>query len=132
MASFRKERIEELIKRMIGDALLSDVKDPRIGFASVFRVEISRDYSVADVFISVIGDDVQKKKTIKGLYSASGYIRSKIGKQLKMRVSPELKFHIDDSIEKGSGMVDLLDKLASEGHARADLHGSGDGDDGKK
>ena len=75
---------------------------------------------------------MQKKKTIKGLYSASGYIRSKIGKQLKMRVSPELKFHLDDSIEKGVGMVDLLDQLASEGHARADLHGSGDGDGDKE
>jgi ribosome-binding factor A len=126
MASYRKERIEELIKRMLGDALIADVKDPRIGFASVFRVEVSRDYSVADVFISVIGDEEQKKKSIEGLQSASGYLRSLVGKQLKLRLAPELKFHIDDSIEKGVGMVGLLDRLASEAHARADLHGSGD------
>ena len=130
MATFRKERLEELIKRIIGDALLSEVKDPRIGFASVFRVEISRDYSVADVFISVIGDESQKKKTIKGLYSASGYIRSMLGKQVKLRVAPELKFHLDDSIEKGAGMVDLLDKLAGEAHERSELHDKED--DGKK
>ena len=122
MATFRKERLEALIKRIIGDALLTEVKDPRIGFASVFRVEVSRDYSVADVFISVIGDESQKKKTIKGLYSASGYIRSMLGKQVKLRVAPELKFHLDDSIEKGAGMVDLLDKLASEAHERSELH----------
>jgi|APHig6443718053_1056840.scaffolds.fasta_scaffold29158_3 ribosome-binding factor A len=122
MATYRKERLEELIKRVIGDALMSEVKDPRIGFASVFRVEISRDYSVADVFISVIGNETQKKKTIKGLYSASGYIRSTLGKQVKLRVAPELKFHLDDSIEKGAGMVDLLDKLASEAHERSELH----------
>ncbi|HNX58301.1 MAG TPA: 30S ribosome-binding factor RbfA [Spirochaetota bacterium] len=130
MATFRKERLEALIKRIIGDALLTEVKDPRIGFASVFRVEVSRDYSVADVFISVIGDESQKKKTIKGLYSASGYIRSMLGKQVKLRVAPELKFHLDDSIEKGAGMVDLLDKLASEAHERSELHDKED--DAKK
>jgi len=114
MATFRKERLEELIKRVIGDSLLKEVKDPRIGFASVFRVEISRDYTVADVFVSVIGDDKQKKKTVEGLSCAAGYIRHSVGKQIKLRVAPELKFHLDDSIEKGVGMVNLLDKLEME------------------
>jgi ribosome-binding factor A len=120
MAGYRKERVEGLMKRVIGDALLTEVKDPRIGFASVFRVEVSRDYSVADVFISVIGTPDQKKKTIAGLNSASGFIRSRVGKEMKMRFAPELKFHLDDSIEKGVGMVNLIGKLSDEMKSRAD------------
>ena len=114
MAGHRKERIEELIKRIIGDMLLTEIKDPRIGFTTVYRVEVSRDFSVADVFVSVIGDDVQKKKTIAGLTSAAGFIRSKVGDHIKLRQTPEIKFHIDDSIEKGVDMVNLLAKLEYE------------------
>jgi ribosome-binding factor A len=111
MAGHRKERIEELIRRLIGDMLLTDIKDPRIGFATVYRVEVSRDLSVADVFVSVIGDAAQKRKTIAGLSSASGFIRSRVGDHVKLRQTPEIKFHLDDSIEKGNAMVDLLTKL---------------------
>ena len=111
MAGHRKERMEELVRRIIGDMLLTEIKDPRIGFTTVYRVEISRDLSVADVFVSVIGDDSQKKKTIAGLQSAAGFIRSKVGDHLKIRQTPEIKFHLDDSIEKGNEMVDLLTKL---------------------
>jgi ribosome-binding factor A len=133
MATFRKERLEELIKRVIGDSLLKEVKDPRIGFATVYRVEVSRDYSVADVFVSVIGDDVQKKKTVAGLNSAAGYIRHSVGKQIKLRVAPELKFHLDDSIEKGVGMVNLLDKLEMETKSLAEKHdGADEKDDTEK
>lgn len=113
MAGHRKEKMEELIRRIIGDMLLSEIKDPRIGFTTVYRVEISRDLSVADVFVSVIGDDLQKKKTLAGLSSATGYIRSKVGDHLKIRQTPEIKFHLDDSIEKGNAMVNLLSKLES-------------------
>ena len=111
MAGHRKERIEELIKRIIGDMLLTEIKDRRIGFTTVYRVEVSRDLSVADVFISVIGDNVQKKKTIAGLNSASGFIRSRVGDHVKLRQTPEIKFHLYDSIEKGNDMVNLLAKL---------------------
>ena len=119
MAGHRKERMEELVRRIIGDMLLTEIKDPRIGFTTVYRVEISRDLSVADVFVSVIGDDSQKKKTIAGLQSASGFIRSKVGDHLKIRQTPEIKFHLDDSIEKGNAMVDLLTKLET-GRSLAD------------
>ena len=119
MAGHRKERMEELVRRIIGDMLLTEIKDPRIGFTTVYRVEISRDLSVADVFVSVIGDDSQKKKTIAGLQSAAGFIRSKVGDHLKIRQTPEIKFHLDDSIEKGNAMVDLLTKFET-GRSLAD------------
>ena len=114
MAGHRRERIEELIRRIIGDMLLTDIKDPRIGFTTVYRVEISRDLSVADVFVSVIGDNIQKKKTLAGLNSAAGFIRSKVGDHVKLRQTPEIKFHIDESIEKGNAMVELLTKLSHD------------------
>lgn len=133
MPGHRKEKMEELIRRLIGDMLLKEIKDPRIGFATVYRVEVSRDFSVADVFISVIGDDAQKKKSIAGLNSASGYIRCKVGDHLKIRQTPEIKFHLDDSIEKGNSMVDLLTRLGHESdRSMADKREQEKSSDGEK
>jgi ribosome-binding factor A len=109
MAGFRKKKLEELMKRIIGDTLLKDIKDPRIGFASVYRVDLSSDYSVADIYVSVIGDKKQKRKTLAGLDAAKGYIRYHIGKSVKLRNIPGLRFHIDDSIEEGMKLVDLIE-----------------------
>lgn len=113
--------------------LLKEIKDPRIGFTTVYRVEVSRDFSVADVFVSVIGDDAQKKKSIAGLNSASGYIRCKVGDHLKIRQTPEIKFHLDDSIEKGNSMVDLLTRLEHDSvRSMATKHEQEKSTDGEK
>ncbi len=114
MGSHRKERLEELIKRIIGDALLGEIKDPRIGFASVVRVDLSKDYTNADVWVSVLGGDSDRKKSLEGLESAGAYIQHLLGRELKLRVTPRIRFHMDDSIEKGVRLVGVIDSLVSK------------------
>lgn len=114
MAGYRKQKIEEEIKRIIGDALLKEIKDPRIGFATVSSVSLNRDYTVADVGISIIGDESDKKKSMKGLISAENYIQFVIGKNMRLRNTPKVKFHLDTSIEEGVNMVAKLERLAKD------------------
>ncbi|HNU92726.1 MAG TPA: 30S ribosome-binding factor RbfA [Spirochaetota bacterium] len=121
MTTHRRERLEELIKRVVADALLSEIKDPRIGFVSVVRVKLARDYSVADVFVSVLGDDTAKRKSMAGLESARSYVQFLVGKGIQLRTTPRLVFHLDTSVEEGVRMVQVIEKLEA---------GSGGGDAG--
>lgn len=112
--NFRKQKLESQIRKLISEILVTEIKDPRIGFITVTRVKLSKDYSYADVFVSVMGDESSKNKTLKGLISAKGYIQYRVGKSIRMRTLPQIRFHIDDSIEYGTHMVDLLEKLEKE------------------
>lgn len=114
MSSFRKKKLEELIKRIIGDALIKEIKDPRIGFVTISRVELTKDLALAKVYFSVIGDDKQKKKSVDGLNAAKGFIRFQLGKNLKLRSVPDVKFYLDESIESGVNLVDLIHKASSD------------------
>ena len=96
---------------MVADLLLKEIKDSRIGFISISRVEISRDYSSADVYFSVLGSEKDIKDSFFGLESAKGFIRKKIGKSLKLRHIPDLKFVYDDSVAEGVDLVNLIDKV---------------------
>jgi ribosome-binding factor A len=111
MAGFRKEKLEEEIKRVVADTLLTEIKDPRIGFVTITKVVLSRDYAVADVGFSVIGADAEKKKSLMGLESAAGYFQHVVGRQIKLRNTPRIRFHLDTSIEEGVNMVNMLEKL---------------------
>jgi ribosome-binding factor A len=123
MTSYRKEKLEEVIRRIVGEALIKEIKDPRIGFATVTYVKLSKDYAAADIGISVIGEEKDKKKTMAGIDSASGYIQHLVGKDLSLRITPRLKFHLDETIEEAVKMVGLIDTLEK---------GTGDKDDPKK
>lgn len=112
--SFRKQKLETQIKKLVGTLIVMEIKDPRIGFVTVTHVELSRDYAYADVYVSVLGNDNDKKKTLLGLQSARGFIQYRVGKALSIRTIPEIRFHLDTSIEKGVGMVNLLEKLEKE------------------
>lgn len=124
MTSHRKERLEELIKRIIGDALLREIKDPRIGFASVVRVDLSRDYTNADIWVSVLGGDSDRKKSLEGLESAGAYVQHLVGRELKLRVTPRIRFHMDDSVEKGVRLVGVIDSLVKKDEPDDDTAGT--------
>ena len=111
MANHRKKRLEELIKRIIGDLLLKDVKDPRIGFVSVYRVELNDDFTLAKVLVSIIGTHREKICALHGLNAASGFLKFHMGKELSLRVIPDLCFELDDSIEKSMDVINLIDSL---------------------
>ena len=107
----RADRVGDQIRAEVSDILLKKIRDPRVGFASLTRVELSDDLKHAKVFVSVFGDAEAKKETIKGLRSASHFIKGELGKRLKLRYIPDLFFILDESIEKGAHILDLLRKL---------------------
>lgn len=111
---FRKQKLETQIKKLVGTLIVTEIKDPRIGFVTVTNVELSKDYAYADVYVSVLGDENTKKKSLAGLQSARGFIQYRVGKALSIRTIPEIRFHLDTSIEEGVDMVNLLKKLEKE------------------
>jgi len=99
--SFRKERINELVKEILSELLASDdFKDPRIGLVTITAVKVAKDMASAKVSFSVMGDDVQRAETLKGLISARAYMRTIVSRSLKVRSAPELRFVYDDSLDK--------------------------------
>jgi len=114
----RADRVGELIRAEIMDIFLRKMKDPRVGFATVTLVKVSDDLKNARVFVSVMGSPDEKKQTMKGLKSASHFIRSELGRRLKLRSTPELSFVIDESIERGDKTLELLKKLNIEGEGQ--------------
>ena len=102
MAGYRKDRVAEDIKREIV-ALIRELKDPRVKdkMLTVVRVEVSQDLSYAKVFVSSLSGIDDAKQAVKGLESATGLIRHEVGKRLRLRKAPELKFAADDSVEHG-------------------------------
>lgn len=107
MSSNRIRRISEEVKKAISVMLINGIKDPRItSMISVTDVEVTNDLRYAFVYISILGGD--KEESLEGLNSARGYIRREVGRQVKLRYAPEIIFKIDDSIERGMYMDELI------------------------
>lgn len=112
MASNRIKRISEEVKKVISVMLINGIKDPRItSMVSVTDVEVTNDLRYAFVYVSILGGN--KEETLEGLNSARGYIRREVGKAVKLRYVPEVIFKIDDSIERGMYMDELIKNLNS-------------------
>jgi ribosome-binding factor A len=112
--STRQQKVEELIRVEVSEIVHREMKDPRIGFMSITQVEVTPDLRYAKVFISVLGDEEQKRDSIKALTSAAKFIRGELGKRIRMRVIPELDFRIDTSIEQGTRIFQLLQKIKKD------------------
>ncbi|HOA92013.1 MAG: 30S ribosome-binding factor RbfA [Bacillota bacterium] len=110
----RKDRIQEEIKKEIADILHREVKDPRIGFISITDVEISDDLSYVKVFYSSLNED-KLDEIQEGLDKATGYIRSEIGKRIRLRLVPELSFRYDASLKRGAHIDRLLEEALKKG-----------------
>lgn len=111
MGEHRQERLRELIKSEFGQILTRDLKDPRIGFVSVTDVEVSNDFSHVKIFVSIMGNDEAKRSSMEGLESAKGFIRTELGKRIRLRHTPEVHFIADNSIERGSRIFELLEEV---------------------
>ena len=117
MATNRINRINEDIQRELA-ALFRTVKDPRVqGFISITRVETTSDLRHCKIFVSML-DRSDVKEVVKGLKSASGYLRRELGRVLSLRYTPELHFVADDSIERGVRMVSMIDSVLEEDEQR--------------
>jgi ribosome-binding factor A len=107
----RSERIGELILVEIADLIAREIKDPRIGFVTFTRVEMSDDLRHAKIFVSSFGAEKEKARTLQGLSSATGYMRRHLGRALHLRYTPELSFLLDDSLEHGAKIAQILRQL---------------------
>lgn len=109
MPSHRLNRIEEEIKKVLSDIIRNEINDPRVyKFTSIVSVEVTKDLKFAKIFVSVFEKDEIKKDTIKGLNSASSYMRRELGRILQLRYTPELSFILDNSIEYGVHISKIL------------------------
>jgi len=107
----RADRVGDAIRHELADILLRKIKDPRVGFVTMTKVDLSDDLRHAKVFVSIMGDEARKKEAMKGLRSAAHFMRGELGRRLKMRSTPELMFILDESIERGDRMLDTLRHL---------------------
>jgi len=107
----RSDRLGELILAEISHLITREIKDPRIGFVTFTRVDMSDDLRYAKVFVSIIGSPPEKVRTLQGLSSATGYIRRHLGRALHLRYTPELTFLLDESLEHGAKIAQLLRQL---------------------
>lgn len=108
MTRLRVQRLAELMKKEVSDIIQKGIKDPRIGFVTVTDVEVSGDLRSAKVFVSVYGSEEEKVKTLEGLESAKGFIRSEIGQRINLRFTPEIYFRFDESIARSARILELL------------------------
>ncbi|MBD1909665.1 MULTISPECIES: 30S ribosome-binding factor RbfA [unclassified Leptolyngbya] len=126
----RVARVSELIKREVSQMLLSGIKDDRVqvGMVSVTDVDVSGDLQHAKIFVSIYGTDEARAETMAGLKSATGYVRSNLGR-LRLRRTPEVVFLEDRSIERGTRVLSLINQLNANRPAEPIPHSEGIEDD---
>jgi ribosome-binding factor A len=105
----RMRRVNELMREVIGSTIATELEDPRIGFVTVTSVDTSPDLRSARVYVSVLGDEAEREASLAGLRSSHGVIQSAIASQTRIKRTPTLSFHYDDTPERGVRISRLLD-----------------------
>lgn len=119
MNNKRINRISEEIRKVISELLTREIKDPRISpMTSITKVEVTRDLSYANIYVSVLGDKEVKEDTLMGLRSGKGFIRREISNRIDLRHAPEPIFHLDESIEQSLYIAKLIDKVNKEDESK--------------
>ncbi len=111
MSEYRRDRLADRIRSEVAGMIESELKDPRIGFTTVTRVDLSADLRRARILVSVLGDERQRQETLCGLASATGYVRHEVGRRLRVRHVPELSFALDRSLDEAEHIEELLQGL---------------------
>lgn len=117
----RTNRVDELLRQEIGGIVARDVADPRVGFATITRVETTPDLRHAKVWVSVIGQERERRATIAALGRAMPFVRHELGRTLRLRRIPDLHVELDDTAERGTRVLHLLDDLDAGRQAEGDL-----------
>ena len=136
---YRKDRLEELIKRIVSEIIMRELKDPRIGFVTVTGVELNKDYTEAKIGVSILGSSTDVRKSMEGIRSSSGFVQKLLGKELKIRNLPRVYFYLDKSVEEGVDMVNMIHNLpgvidskddedSKEESKKEDVDSNGDGE----
>ena len=111
----RTERVAEEVREILAEEV-QRLKDPRIGFVTLTGVEVTPDLRRARIFYTVLGDEQQERATAAGLRSATPHLRQAVGRQVRLKVVPELEFRVDEAFERGRRIDELLERL-HEGEA---------------
>ena len=109
--SQRTDRLDSQIRQELMDLLQREMKDPRLGFATITRVETARDLGHARVWVSVLGSDAERERTMSALRVATPWLRRKLGERLSLRHVPELTVREDDSIASGDRVLQIIREL---------------------
>jgi ribosome-binding factor A len=103
-------RVNESIREILGDAIAAELKDPRVGFVTITEVDTSPDLRTARVYVSVLGSEADRERTLEGLRSSHGFLQSRIADSTHMKRTPTLTFEYDESTERGARISRLLDE----------------------
>lgn len=106
----RTVRVDELLKQEIA-RVLPDLKDPRVGFATVMNVRTSPDLRHARVHVSILGDEAEKQAALVALVKARGWVRSRVGEEITLKYLPELHFELDRTLERAARIDEILDHI---------------------
>jgi len=120
MSESRATRVGELIRKEIANLLTKGVKDPRVGFVSVMRVRMSPDLRYANVYVSLFGDEKEQKSSLIALRNAAGWFRRELGKVLRLRYTPEVRFFQDETLDKVYDLEDVFKQIHDEEQERKD------------
>jgi ribosome-binding factor A len=108
MKSERMRRVDEAVREVLSDAITSEIKDPRVGFVTVTDVDTTPDLRHARVYVSVLGDDTKRRRSLDGLASAHGYLQKRVARELRLKHTPTLDFLYDDSLDRSLRVNELL------------------------
>lgn len=114
----RASRVAEQIRRELAELIRLEVKDPRVGLISLTDVELTPDYAHAKVFFTSLRGEEGLEEILTGLRRASGFLRRELGRRVRIHTTPELHFAYDSSVENGSRMSALIDRVIAEDRAR--------------
>ena len=112
--SQRTDRLDSQIRQELMDLLQREMKDPRLGFATITRVETARDLGHARVWVSVLGSEIERERTMSALQVATPWLRRKLGERLSLRHVPELTVREDESIASGDRVLQIIQELSGE------------------
>jgi ribosome-binding factor A len=110
MTGERMRRVDEAMREVLSDAITSEIKDPRVGFVTVTAVKTSPDLRHARVFVSVLGAQPVRQRSMDGLQSAHGYLQRRVASELRLKHTPTLHFLYDDSADRGLRIAELLEE----------------------
>lgn len=114
MATRRQERLAQRIKEEVSNIILYELQDPRMGFVTVVRVKLSADLIFARVFVSIMGNEAERKRTLAALNHAVGYIQGLVSSRLGIRRCPTISFALDDTVQKGLRISRLIEQVRQE------------------
>ena len=128
----RAERLAEEIREQVARMIASDLKDPRLGFITVTRVELAHDLGHARVHVGVLGGEAERAKSLQALRQASGFVRRELGKRLRIRHTPEIDFRYDKGLDATDRVARLLEEDRLRASAAPAAEDEAEGDDGSE